>query len=141
MAGRDFDMQHFTKYEVLSFDDISASAQRASSVYQINPNGVTNVSQITFHLRDWLTSFISWDQGAGAIVSHNTNLWNNRFNVSCGGAINSTGHSNPWTLLAEMATLKFDPGLPTLIRYLMAIPIWLAIGFAIIMIIIRAFKP
>lgn len=141
--GGTLDMQHFIKYNAISFEDISASAHQASSIYQVNPNGVTNVSQMSFVLRYWITSFISWDMGAGgSLLSRNTNLWNNQFNISVGGGLNSTlSHPNPWTLLAEMATLKFDPGLPTIIRYLMAVPIWLAIGFAIIMIIIRAFKP
>jgi hypothetical protein len=93
----------------------------------------TNFSDVDFHLYNYFTARL-WT-GPGTNLTDG--LWNSNFNITLGMSLNSTiGDVSPWGLVGAFLSFRL-PNVDPVINLLVAVPVWLALGFLVLTVISR----
>ena len=114
---------HKTKWAVIPFETVQERADY-----------IDNSSQVDFSLNADYSLFVSTGPGMPLL----TGLWGNEFNMSIGWSLNlsASASASPWGLVGQILTFSI-PNVSPLINMLIAIPIYLTMGFLVVAIISR----
>lgn len=119
-------LSHKFAAAVISFDEITEHRKNT-----------TELSDVSFHLFNWFN--VRTQIGPG-FASFNDAIWSSRFNYTVASSLNaSIATASPWALVGAFLSFSL-PNVDPMINLLMAIPIWLAIGYLVLMVV-RSFIP